>query len=325
MLNLQQINALEPGFDIESRVSVQTYAERLSSFRLASYDHPLTQGTSFVVQLDSPVVQDQAGKRSLPSFSISPLPLVLVLESPLQTDKRCLTQVWVARVEGKIGNRTQERVQHVVVKFIQHSMISIPDPDYAEEYIDPAVLALREDAVYRTLHSVQGSAIPYYFGMHVVNLPNQEQAHMLVLEHIEGSTVREWRDSIVVFDPAIGDYSVKPSIHASIVPILQHLLVLSLQSIKAIHDLDIIHADINGKNMILYPSAAAPTQVVFIDFIHSTTPAEAILKEFERLDCCTALVCCEEHSYTIENWAKDNLPDGLVPPIYPDLRKCNLR
>lgn len=50
-----------------------------------------------------------------------------------------------------------------------------------------------EDLIYGKLESLQGTATPYYFELHKLTMPNGEVARVLVMKHIDGVTVAQWK------------------------------------------------------------------------------------------------------------------------------------
>ncbi|KAF8913308.1 hypothetical protein CPB85DRAFT_1434160 [Mucidula mucida] len=46
----------------------------------------------------------------------------------------------------------------------------------------------------------QGQLIPYYYGTTKVRMPNNEEAHFLILESIPGETLSTWADNCEASD-----------------------------------------------------------------------------------------------------------------------------
>lgn len=55
----------------------------------------------------------------------------------------------------------------IVLKIFQPSLSFIPDPEYdwSGEYANPEELAKNEDQAYTVLADIQGTYIPYYYGI----------------------------------------------------------------------------------------------------------------------------------------------------------------
>lgn len=157
-------------FDLNDELSILAYAKKLHALRDAALKTPLRTGHHFNVCLDRHHIERE---RPLLSFSRKYDPCKLVLRVPVQTEADHWSQVWIASVQGharcdlpSAGDLAQERV---VVKIIQPSMLCIPEPHRSRYYLPPRQAAVNEDLIYRQLTSLQGTAVPYYYGMHQVN------------------------------------------------------------------------------------------------------------------------------------------------------------
>ncbi|THH14453.1 hypothetical protein EW146_g5881 [Bondarzewia mesenterica] len=123
-----------------------------------------------------------------------------------------------------------------------------------------------------------------------VVIPNGENAYILVIEYVEGLTMAQWRQSIA-HNNYDGSSSLNPAKQAAMMLLLQNLLIVILESIDAIHNLEVLHGHIREENVIIHPSAALPTQIVFIDFSNgctSLTPSSAV---DEREIAATLFAC----------------------------------
>ncbi|KAI0064436.1 hypothetical protein BV25DRAFT_237086 [Artomyces pyxidatus] len=199
-LTFQQISDLPWEFDSDDPESIQAIEQRLTaSRRAATSTHPLAAGHRFHFQppAHSFHPHNHPGMRPLPSFAFSSGPCTLTLESVIQEGLQWQSQVWTARVahpEASNGLDAESRPL-VVVKIIQPSLLRIPtvlNNNWKGLYVSPRFIALSEDCIYRTLRPVRGSAVPHYFGVHEVQMPNGELAWMMILEHIQGPTMKQW-------------------------------------------------------------------------------------------------------------------------------------
>ncbi|THH15572.1 hypothetical protein EW146_g4928 [Bondarzewia mesenterica] len=325
-MKYRDILTLPHDFDVTDEASIRAHHDKLQSLRNAALQNPLERGHRFVVRLHRPPSDGlRPGIRRLPSFALSSDPCILVLKTRLQTDVDHWFQVWIAHISSPDAGEFQD-LERVVVKFSQPSMWPIPDPKdiwWKYDYESHRVAALKEDFFYGMLGPIQGAAVPYNYGIHEVVMPNGENAYMLVTEYVDGITAAQWRQSIA-HNNYDGSSSLNPAEQAAMMPLLQNLLAMILESIDAIHNLNVLHGDICSENIIIHPSAASPTQIVFINFSHgniSFTPQDAahegeIDATFEREIAATLFPCCLEHLRAIKEWSKEGLPRGLVAPAW---------
>ncbi|KAI0056454.1 hypothetical protein BV25DRAFT_1832228 [Artomyces pyxidatus] len=325
-MDFEQILALPYNFDRDDEDSLAEHEDKLLTLRRKARERPLHPGVCFIVQLDqhdTPGHVYPPGARPLPSFAREPASRRLVLDTPLQTGMRYSSQVWIARVESS-DNVEEADTARVVLKFIQPSMFYIPSTDdviaeWRVMYTPPKILALREDYLYQEVKAIQGSAVPYYFGIHEVIMPNGEAAYMLVTEYIEGITLHGWKCSQAHCDDH-GHSLLDPESHSAMLPGLQSSVVLALRSVKQLHDLDVQHGDLSPQNMILHPSGPSPSQVVLIDFARGCKPLDSdISMDRDADDCFEAFICCANHSEELEKWIPGNLPPDVVHPSLDDL------
>lgn len=163
--------------DDETLKSQQEYYRNIVSARKAAIEQPLAPGVVFhssLHLLDSVVhpVSDLYPRRPLPLFAIKEQSSILTcqLVRPLRTGIDIHAQVWVAEVLDGSGT-------HVVFKFLQPSLMRLPCPDYTRiyiqgtwEYVNPLVVAQKENDAYVHLSDLQGSYLPYFYGIHSVRM-----------------------------------------------------------------------------------------------------------------------------------------------------------
>ncbi|KAI0056459.1 hypothetical protein BV25DRAFT_1921001 [Artomyces pyxidatus] len=322
---LQEIKAFPYDFDEKSMDSVQQHENTMMGLRRQALNRPLRSGATFDIHLNRHDAADQPPRaRPLPSFAHATASHTLVLETLLQPGLERWSEVWIARVVSPTSGASDpsQPSDRVVLKFIQPSMLKFPSVEQAkrtnewkESYYPPKYLASREDGMYHVLQLAQGFAVPYYFGVHQVTMPNGEHAHMLVMEYIPGVCLSAWKMSRA-HSTNDRQSTLDPTTHAALVPFLRNTTVMAFRSLKAIQDLGVLHADVNARNMILYPSDSAPSQVVFIDLF--TAANKNIWPRWfrvEKFHCLEAFRCCIQHSHTVTAWLEENLPEELRPLI----------
>ncbi|KAI0056448.1 hypothetical protein BV25DRAFT_1920992 [Artomyces pyxidatus] len=276
---LHEIKALSYDFDENSIDSVQQHEDAMMNLRRQGLRRPLHSGVTFHIHLN----------RHDAAYEGTPTTILRACVRFTHTRPRSAS---TARAQTLPSD-------HVVLKFIQPSMLTFPTVDdvncsdeWKDMYFPPKYVASREDDIYHVLHPAQCFAVPYYFGVHQVAMPNGEHAHMLVMEYIPGVCLSAWKISQA---HSTDDYqsTLDPTTHAALVPFLQNTTVMALRSLKAIHDLGVLHSD-----------------VVFVDLF--TAANKNIWPRWfrvERFHCLDAFHCCIQHSDTIRAWLKENLPE----------------
>ncbi|KAI0056461.1 hypothetical protein BV25DRAFT_1577239 [Artomyces pyxidatus] len=259
--------------------------------------------------------------RPLPSFALSSDPCTLILESALQEGMQWASQVWIAHVVYSNASNHAGPPELAVVEFIQPSMLCIPSAenrDWVGRYVSPRAMALSEDCIYRTLRLVRGSAVPHYLGLHQVRMPNGESAWMLVLEHIQGSTLDQWRLTHAEHvDPDIeGKCTLSLADFEAWMHTIKDMATMILKSIDAVHAQNLLHKDIRPSNLIFHNPASGPRQVVVIDFGLAVTSINGPRRtNADRKSGLGTLRCCKEHTECIKAFTTRDL-QGLSPPSW---------
>ncbi|KAK0185336.1 hypothetical protein F5146DRAFT_1228247 [Armillaria mellea] len=248
-----------------------------------------------------------ANARKLPLFATSSGTYNVVVTSVIQTfsDHRTFwSQVCVAEV--RLGEEVKGKV---VLKILQPSLLPIPQPKAEEPFdhcISPKHLPRMEDLVYGKLESLQGTVIPYYFGLKKLTMPNGEVAGVLFMEYIDGVTVAQWKRTYLKHENLYSDdedededeedetesvmsedlwsssmerqfetVKVGPEggskLFYRVLDESKRIFPLALCGITEINSLGISHQDVRPDNMpvIIYPYVKVPQGVVFIDFARS--------------------------------------------------------
>ncbi|KAI0056458.1 hypothetical protein BV25DRAFT_1921000 [Artomyces pyxidatus] len=293
-------------FDPLSQSSAISHRRKLIQLRKAALDSPVTRNIVFCVHILRHDAEVKTDMRPLPLFAHSSSLRTVTLEAPLQTTPDAWSQIWIARVASPEAND----LGRVILKFSQPSMIPIPDlmDTYWMSCTPPRLLARQEDYIYRMLLAAQGSAVLYYFGLHDVTMPNGEVAYLLAMEYIEGITVAQWTDSL----PKCSAHpESNPDVFADRLETLKHALVLVYRSMTAIHASNVIQVYTRGSNMIMHPSAEAPTHVILVDFGLGRTPCSPQEEMTERRKGFMTLFCCKHHSQSLREWTMGGLPADL--------------
>lgn len=199
-------------FNVNDIESVSLYAQHLKALRKQALARPLRSGLVFTCNLStsSEPIGDPANSRLLPPFAFGEGAISFRLDKPLKVGVDRWSQVWLARVFPDVACDTTS--SSLVVKFVQPSLLPIPDPhsllDFGRRYRIPEEVALREAESYHKLGFLQGSIVPYFFGLQKVSqlaphvfvanptstqlaMPSGEIAWVLLLEYIKGPTIQE--------------------------------------------------------------------------------------------------------------------------------------
>ncbi|KAK0237024.1 hypothetical protein EDD85DRAFT_953018 [Armillaria nabsnona] len=136
--------------DLSNVTALKAYYKLLVERHIASAGNPLCKRWTFVVELPphTAIVNDHY--RPLPPYAHN--------------------GVWVADVHA-LGYQ-KEKLDRVIMKIIQPSLICLPDPDWhleMQDYVRPWTLWCTEDEAYQELQPLEGSTVPYYFGKQKVS------------------------------------------------------------------------------------------------------------------------------------------------------------
>ncbi|KAI0061716.1 hypothetical protein BV25DRAFT_742993 [Artomyces pyxidatus] len=271
--------------------------------------------------------------RPLPAFAslLPPVSVTIELERCLQNPiSHSTAQVWLARVIPPGSIRTAES-ERVVVNILQPSMMhATADQTWTGAGRTSAEsFALTEEYIYHQLKPIQGSAVPYFFGLHnlrtcllltpvvadtnphsQVTTPSGERAYMLVTEYIEGTNLAEWTELHTHMDIE-GNSTLNASEQQTQWLIMQKRVEIALRSLKAIHDLGVVYCRMGPSNLILHPSSEWTNGIVIIDFTLCRREDHKFYEECvatDREEIILAFQCCNQHYATLLNWTEDNMP-----------------
>ncbi|KII84179.1 hypothetical protein PLICRDRAFT_32573 [Plicaturopsis crispa FD-325 SS-3] len=315
---MQMENDPEFEYDFSDDLVLDDAMEKLCDLRQAAYDNPLSAGTTFAFT-PSQVAPHLHG-RPLPPF-VDRLPETghsysVVLQEALYQGRSYNRwgQVWLARVVDSAATAGDRVLGQVVVKVVQPSLLILPEAYM--DYIPPKKVAYTEDWMYRRLQSLQGSEIPYYFGIQTVETPCGESAWMLTMEYIQGHTVAQYLDTL--HDNSDPDHMPVPTdVKPETFDKLKEVFISSLQGVNAIHAQGVLHGDVRPRNMIISTAFPAGPLVVYVDLAQGEEDVgHARYIDHEEFGATVgAMLCCEAHSDPIQNWGKSGpLPNGLTYP-----------
>lgn len=160
-------------FNVEDGESIDAYARDLDHVRDKALAKPLVPGCTFSCVIAPPKSPSHTtSTRPLPWFAKqAECTMSCELQWPLKTGVDNWSQVWVARVGPLHGADVEPGPSHVVMKFIQPSMLPLPNYDSVRmsEYKLSEELAKKETFMYSLLESLQGNVVPYFFGLQTVS------------------------------------------------------------------------------------------------------------------------------------------------------------
>ncbi|KAK0190191.1 hypothetical protein F5146DRAFT_1139776 [Armillaria mellea] len=185
--------------------------------------------------------------RPLPEFAFQGGPLELIRKTGLQTGPNWWPQVWMAQVR-KPGYTVS--LGNIVLKIFQPSMLPSPFIDMrgtvSVEYPNPRAMAGIEHLVYQELESLQGSVVPYYYGLHkeswILTMPNDEQ--------------------LKSFPPYSEDPALSASLDMEYLIKAKTLYITMVRGFNTINVKGVIHFGVRPSNMLI----TKDWQIVIIDF-----------------------------------------------------------
>ncbi|KAF9026633.1 hypothetical protein BDZ89DRAFT_1161188 [Hymenopellis radicata] len=198
--SIDDIPYFEPEFDDPEDIA--QHFRTLYDNRHLAYIRPISEDWSFIAKIPSLSLTEPPNARSIPHFARKGGDFCFTVDIGLQQMDEDITkssynsQVWVANVttlEGIGTHPDYAQRESVVLKIVQPSLLPPPDLDRKDWSISPSArqLAFSEDFIYHTLSSCQGIQVPWYFGKFEVQMPNGEQAYVLIMEHIQGDGMDE--------------------------------------------------------------------------------------------------------------------------------------
>ncbi|KAI0312190.1 hypothetical protein OF83DRAFT_682238 [Amylostereum chailletii] len=307
---------------IDNHENFLHHRNRLQELGEGAVKTPLKVRYSFSFVLPQPQVA-LPGSRPLPPFAhLTDIPLTVRLERRFKGNLQDL--VWLCTVDHDTLKDSKDI--RVIVKFIQPSMLRIPDSWHtysidkrSEPYIAPSNLVISEQTAYDKLVSLQGGIVPRFYGAHKVIMPNDEVATMLIIEYVEGITPKKFKEPHDI-DTWQSEH------HEKHIAKLQKGLVAAQRALAKIHASGVLHSDLNSDNIIIIPSTTShdAVSVTFINFGQSMwqegsaadwaqasgkkllfwTDVEILTRRFAH--------CCQTHDAVIKSWIARGGPGVCV-------------
>ncbi|KAF8870582.1 hypothetical protein CPB85DRAFT_1354080 [Mucidula mucida] len=283
-----------PPVDVNDHDVVLAYCKKLSDDKRSAIREPLYPGWSFDATIDPhPLLDDGAGRRALAEpFRIRAAKgFRFVLDRPNQPyvpehlrpdeEEPQWSQVWRTEIQNARG----EVLAAVAVKIIQPSLLPhpssrVPVAKRLVKHTFPDYVANAEHVMYnQALARLQGQLVPYYYGKTKVRMPNNEEAHVLILEGIPGETLSTWADNFEASDDKETLIEMLPNITEEI-----------LKAYNILRPRGILHRDIDLGNMIWIDN-----QIILIDFaesaLHVSQERQHEDKQLYRAATVLALYC----------------------------------
>lgn len=166
-------------WDEDDPKGLSDHSDAMQRARRAALKDPFTENFVFSLNCGSPEPHSEDAEfqyRPHPAFISATTGFDNVINAQLvkalQTGVDFLSQVWLAEVceAGTTGHKNT-----VVVKIVQPSMLWFPPSHFNTDRIGlsryriPADIVAREERAYNSLTHLQGSGIPYFFGLHPVS------------------------------------------------------------------------------------------------------------------------------------------------------------
>ncbi|TRM67118.1 serine/threonine kinase, SPS1 [Schizophyllum amplum] len=252
----------DPPFIAGNPSSIAAYRSRLIALRASYNDLPLAEGMAFDLVLKSPPRNPSVtGVRPLQISSAQlDVETRFALTKPLQIGSGYHSQVWMAQPLSS----TPDQTGSLVLKFVIPSYIKLPST-YLEEsevrlgqYLFPANSVEYAAAAYEKLPELQGSSLPYFYGVHNVNMHWGETVFILAMEYIAGPSLADLQKVI--------DSENSTSKYCDF-NVYRGLFHMALDVVRAAHAKDVYHIDIRGQNILIDEENDHP---VFIDWQNVT-------------------------------------------------------
>ncbi|KAK0449032.1 uncharacterized protein EV420DRAFT_788263 [Desarmillaria tabescens] len=293
--------------DLVDQDTLRTYYEELVERREKAFRNPLREGCSFPIDFDPHPPGSGDSPRPLPLFAVNGGSYRVILTYaivPYRHDKQ-LSQIWIADVISP-EDPTQS-LGKVVLKIVQPSLLPLPDIEYHYEiydYLRPWVVSTSEEKAYGELKSLEGTTIPYFYGLYPVMMPNGEDSDVLVMEYIEGKSLKDWLSERKHAKPEdLGDRE------AEYVEDTKRIFKKAIAGIHSINKLGVAYCQLDETNIILTPDPSGTP--VFIDFAltncHISAKDVTVLYINDLQVSYPLRECCETHNEVLADWVEEEI------------------
>ncbi|KAK0231951.1 hypothetical protein EDD85DRAFT_849402 [Armillaria nabsnona] len=294
--------------DLNDPETLRSYYENLLNYREREYGNSLTTGWSFMVTLNPYPSSSSHSSRPLPTFANKGGSYILSLSCPVKPYRHEIqySQIWIADV----FEPQSQCLGQVILKIYQPSLMPLPDIDDREnyrlfEYVRPGIMSSTEDNAYGELQPLQGTTVPYYYGMYTLTMPNGEDADVLIMEYVKGETLEQWLSGRP-------EHTKPEDLGNADVDYVADTKIMFKKVLTAVHSINrlgVAHRDVCPSCIILTPNPSGTP--VFTDFALAACNVDLklIRRTYENnIQAIDPLrECCQPHRDGILNWAKEEL------------------
>ncbi|KZV81885.1 hypothetical protein EXIGLDRAFT_730396 [Exidia glandulosa HHB12029] len=249
-----------PSLDLTNSATLDAFYTRMKKFRAAARASPIEQGHSFTLKLTYQASNAPNGHRRR---HINPDLQALVskssrwyLQHALQSAPGQNAQVWLATPNPDAETQSSQSAAHcIVLKIMQESFTDFPNPRWSPD--DLGMYRTQEDRVstalsaYERLSDLQGSALPYFFGLTVTTASWGEKLHILAFEYLP-------EPSLETVDHDRTEF-VKWTDHKTYFTLAKS----AVNALQAAHERNVLHTDLASRNIVI---DSANQQLVIIDW-----------------------------------------------------------
>ncbi|RDX42723.1 hypothetical protein OH76DRAFT_1362217, partial [Lentinus brumalis] len=318
-------------FRVGDPISIQAYRSLMDLRAAHSLRTPLYKG--FTIGLNfrlppprQPLSHPRSTDPLMPTDAVRKAPhpptevdMTYILCKPLQTGPEYESEVWLAQPCQPFSPGAP--TSQVVLKFVIPSRLPRPPTELTEgmlhhefEYTLPGDVLDCEVRAYEWLQDLQGSNMPYYYGVHQVTMPWDEVAYVIALEHVSESLSLSSIQRCI--DPPIADDTnttecTKYRDFASYVK----LFTSALSALQRAHSWHIHHLDVNGDNILVDETHDHAVLIDWCNIAHLQVDEGNLGNPYEwarSRDLHLLLhtfAQCEEHYDNFAQYVRDNHPD----------------
>ncbi|KAK7060931.1 hypothetical protein VNI00_000664 [Paramarasmius palmivorus] len=235
------------------------FCKEMRALKAAAPKRPIAPGALFHLVLNRPELNAR-----METYSPRPLPLhpdlpgtktSYEIVEALQAGESYHSQVWLAKPLGPHSDSDTL----LVFKFIVASHLPQQDEVPRASYRSLEQVATNQHEPFEKLWFLQGSFLPWFYGVHEVTTPWGEPGKLFVMEYIP-TTFRAFTES---------ESQAKMSVEA-----YANLFKKTLRILDIAHEASITHGDISLDNLLVDTTTSTPTfddpgsipRLVFIDW-----------------------------------------------------------
>ncbi|TRM67121.1 hypothetical protein BD626DRAFT_169384 [Schizophyllum amplum] len=299
----------DPPFIAGNPSSIAAYCSRMVDLRSSYHDLPLWPGMTFDLALKSPPPNPSVAGVRPPQISSAQLDVKsrFALTKPLQIGFGHQSQVWMAQSPDQKASLV---LKFIIPSYMEHPSIHL-EANHVRQglYLHPANAVEYASAAYEKLPELQGSSLPYFYGVHIFNMSWGETVYILAMEFIKGPSIADLQKVIDSEGPTskYRDFDV-----------YCRLFHKALDVVRAAHAQDVYHIDIRGQNILIDEENDRP---VLIDWRNVTVqwvagppggkvPKPFLVQEYHDMqELMMTFFASKRHNKRLVKYIEVELPD----------------